>query len=99
MTNSDTGIEVKVGFFPLAFFLFFCKPRIEINGQVHLKSWGTHYFPVEPGEHTVKIYFGYPGMEQCGANSISVAVNEDETVKVNFYMPPWILSKGSINVV
>jgi hypothetical protein len=56
-----TGIEVQTGFFPLAFFLFFCTPVIEINGQKNSKSWGTHFFELQPSEYNVKIYFSYMG--------------------------------------
>ena len=68
MTHSG-GIEVKVGFFPLAFFLFACKPRIVIDGaEPEVRNWGTHFFPVSPGRHTVKIYFRYLFKAECGAN-------------------------------
>lgn len=35
-----TGIEVKTSFFPLAFFLFFVTPTIEINGEKYKEKWG-----------------------------------------------------------
>ena len=94
--NSRTGVEVKVGFFPLALFLYFCTPRIEIDGKVHKVSWGTHFFDLPSGRHTIKIYFGYLFMPSCGANSIDVVVEEGKTRKVKYWMPPWMLAKGSI---
>jgi hypothetical protein len=94
--NSRTGVEVKVGFFPLALFLYFCTPRIEIDGKVHKVSWGTHFFDLPPGGHTIKIYFGYLFMPYCGANSIDVVVEEGKTRKVRYWMPPLIFAKGSI---
>ena len=93
-----TGIEVKTGFFPLAWILFFCTPVIEINGQKNSKKWGTHYFELEPGEYTVKIYFPYIFKPECGANQIKVDLKEGEQRKISFRMPPWMLSPGKITL-
>ena len=100
MSNGrQTGVEVNAGFFPLAFFLFFCRPRIEIDGQVHKKSWGTHFFPLAAGRHTVKVYFGYFFMSHCGGNAIDIKVEEGSTTRIKYYMPPWMLAKGSLKEV
>jgi hypothetical protein len=98
--SSESGIEVKAGFFPLAFFLFFCSPRIVIDGgEPVIKSWGTHWFPVAPGSHRVKVYFKYMGMAECGANERTVEVPPGQTVPVTFYMWPWMFSPGSMKVL
>jgi len=94
--GSKTGVEVNVGFFPLAFFLFVCTPRIEIDGHVHERCWGTHFFDLTPGRHTIRIYFGYFLMPHCGDNSIDVIVEEGKTRKVNYCMPPWMFVKGTL---
>ena len=91
-----TGVEVKVRFFPLAFFFFFCTPTIVVDGKAHRKSWGTHFFEMEPGRHTVKIFFRYLFMAECGANSIAVTVEEGKINRIEYYMPPWMFAKGSI---
>ena len=94
-----TGVEVKVGFFPLAFLFLVCTPMIEIDGEAHKKYWGTHFFELDPGKHTIRIYFRYLFMSQCGANSIDVVVKDGETCRIKYYMPPWIFAKGSIKQV
>lgn len=94
-----TGVEIEVGFFPLSFFFFVCIPRIEIDGRPHKKYWGTHFFELDPGKHTIKIYFRYLFMSQCGANSIDVVVKDGETCRVKYNMPPWMFSKGSIKQI
>ena len=94
-----TGVEVKTGFFPLAFLLFACTPRIEIDGQVHKKYWGTHFFEVSPGQHIIKVYFRYLTMARCGENTIAVNVPAGAITRIRFNMPPWMGAKGSLAVV
>ena len=91
-----TGIEVKMGFSPLAFLLFLCTPTVVIDGRAYRKSWGTHFFELEPGRHSVKIFFHYLLMPECGANSIDVILEEGKFGRIKYYMPPWMLAKGSI---
>ena len=93
-----TGVEIKTGFFPLAFLLFMCTPRIEIDGRVNLRPWGTHFFELPPGPHTIRVYFRYLWMGHCGDNSVSVNVPAGRAVRVNYNMPPWMLAKGSMTV-
>ena len=98
-TQSRTGVEVNVGFFPLGWFLFFCRPTIVIDGRAEQRSWGTHFFPLEPGRHTVKIFFRYFFMAECGANSIDVTVQQGRMSRIKYYMWPWMFAKGSIEEV
>lgn len=95
MANAQTGIEANVRFFPLAWFLFFCTPKIEIDGTVFEKSWGTHFFPLAEGRHTVKIWFMY-FFSRCGMNSIDVQVTDGRVSRISYYMPPWMFAKGSL---
>jgi len=97
MANGAT-LEIKTGFFPLAFLLFFCTPTIEIDGVAERRSWGRSKFEVAPGTHRVKIYFGYLFKPQCGANEIDVTVAENQVASIKYWMPPWMFSRGSLKV-
>jgi hypothetical protein len=97
-TRGVTGAEIKVGFFPLAFFLFACTPRIEIDGRVHKKYWGTHFFELPPGTHKITVYFRYLFKSRCGENSVSVNVPAGGVARVRYNMPPWMFAKGSLTV-
>jgi hypothetical protein len=97
--ENKTGVQVTTGFFPLAFILFLCTPVVEINGKPNRTSWGTAFFETLPGNNDVKVYFPYLFFPQCGANSISVNVKQGQVVKIKFYMPPWMLAKGSLREV
>ncbi|MCX7025120.1 MAG: hypothetical protein NT080_10925 [Spirochaetes bacterium] len=93
-----TGVEITTGFFPLSFFLFFCTPRIEINGNVHEKRWGTHFFEIPPGTCKITVYFRYLFMSRCGENSISVDVAQGTIKRVRYNMPLLMTAKGSLKV-
>lgn len=97
-TPKKGRIEIKTGFFVLAWFLHFVTPVIEINGKLVKKPWGISQFDLEPGEYTVKIYFSYFMMSQCGANQVRVKVEEGKTKKIIYNMPPWMLAKGKMTV-
>jgi len=92
-----TGLEIKTGFFPLAWFLYFVTPTIEINGEKHKKKWGKIFFSLSPGEYRVKISFPYMGYER-GANEINVSLSENQIRKITYNMPPWMFAKGSIKM-
>lgn len=95
----QTELEIKTGFFPLAWFLYFVTPVIEINGEKHRQKWGAHSFSLLPGEYRVKVSFPYFWMSECGANEITVTLSEGEKRRINYNMPPWMLAKGSIKLV
>lgn len=97
--ETSTGIDVVAEFFPLAFLLFLCAPVIEIDGVRHPKTWGRHRFDVPPGEHTVKVYFPYLTMRECGANSRTVTVEPGKRVLVKWYMWPLMIVPGEMSVV
>ena len=67
-TNNNGGLEIKMAFFPLAFILFMCTPRITINQFEDRRYWGTHFFEMPPGRYRVTISFPYLFMSYCGEN-------------------------------
>ena len=97
-TREETGIEVHTGFLPLAFLLYLCTPRIEIDGTTYKQPWGTRFFPLPPGRHTVRIYFPYLFMPHCGDNRVTVSLDSGQVRWVNFHMPPLMFLKGSMKV-
>ena len=97
--SAQTGVDVKLGFFPLAFFLFACFPRVDIDGAVEKRYWGRHFFPLSAGSHKVTIYFRYLWMSRCGQNSIQVDVKPGEVVKIKYYMLPWMMAPGLLKKV
>ena len=95
---SETGITVNIGFFPLAFILILCTPKVEIDGVIHKAKWGTQYYDLKPGKHFIKIYFRYLFISHCGLNSVSFTIAEGEQKNLKFYMWPSIVMKGSMTL-
>ena len=91
-------IDVNLNFFPLAWFLYFVEPIVEINGEISKKAWGTHSFELNPGKHVVRIYFSYMGKKECGLNKIELHLAPGETKKIAYYMPPFLASKGGLKL-
>jgi hypothetical protein len=83
--SDDTGVEVSLEFFPLAFFLFFCTPRVVIDGKVRTRDWGRHFFPLRPGRHTVEVFYPYFFWPETGYASLDVRVEPGELRRVNYY--------------
>ena len=96
---SPAGIQLTLGFFPMAFFLFFCTPVVVVNGVANRLAWGTHQFQFPPGDYTVKVFFAYMHMSECGANSVYFRLDPGATRRVSFYMWPWMFGKGSMSVI
>jgi hypothetical protein len=97
--DDDTGIEVTTSFFPLAWILYLCTPRIEVDGEVFIKPWGTHFIPLDPGRYDISIYFPYLFMSRCGEARIRIKLRAGEVARIEFWMPPWMMMGGSIREV
>lgn len=93
-----TQIEVKTGFFFMAWLLYFCTPVITINGEMHRRKWGYSSFDLAPGIYNIKIYFPYIMKPECGANRVTIELKEGESKLIKYNMPPWMFSKGKITV-
>jgi len=91
-----SGIEVSTNFFPLAIFLYACTPRIEIDGNVMLRPWGTHSVQLQPGMHHVRIYFRYFFMERCGLAASNVVVQPNCVHRLRYDMGWLMFLPGSI---
>ena len=95
----NSSIEIKTEFFPMAWMLHFVSPVIEINGEKHPAKWGNRIFELAPGDYRIRIYFPYIFKKECGANEITLSLAEGQKRRVNYNMPPWMMSKGVIKEV
>ena len=98
MAGPRTGVEVHTGFFPLAFFLFFCTPVTEINGHPDRKYWGTKFYDLPPGQYHFTISFPYIFMAKCGRADAPITLRPGEVRRINYFMWPWMFAPGQISV-
>lgn len=92
----SSGIEITIGFFPHAFFLF--PPIVVIDGRSRKLSWGTHFFPVGPGRHAITLGFMYFFMPIRFEKSTDVIVEKEKTVKVEYRARLWKPGAGSFRI-
>lgn len=88
---AQTGIVVKTSFLPLAFLMYLCTPRIEVNGHVHIAAWGEYFFPLPPGVHRITCYFPYLFASRCGDATVDVQVAPNTVTRVEWSPSPWII--------
>jgi hypothetical protein len=85
------GIRVITKFFPLAFFLFLCTPRIHLDGGPAVaRKWGVTDIPVSPGRHQVRCYFPYLFYRAVGDSSTELDVGPGQLVTVR-WKAPWLV--------
>jgi hypothetical protein len=96
---ATAALDIKTSFFPLAFLFSFFKTLVIIDGQdMGPIPWGTHRFPVMPGQHTVKLSARYLFYTNMMANETTVMVGPGQAVGVA-YKAPWIVFlRGKITV-
>src|SRR5690606_11037978 len=79
-------LELHTSFFPLMWFLFFCSPRITINGHEQLRPWGRTFFDLPAGTHHLKVHF--PNLFGPGGKAErAVQVWPGHTTKLSYSAP------------
>jgi hypothetical protein len=81
----QAGLEIKAGFFPLAFVLFFCTPHLSINGSAPIRAkWGDNLIPVEPGRHQVTMWYPYAFIKQASKATLVVDVAHGQVAQLTY---------------
>ena len=84
------SIEVKLTFNFLAWTLHFVEPIIEMNNVSNKKSWGNHFFNLNPGKHSLKVYFSYNGQNKRAYKEICFDITDGECIKICYYVFPFL---------
>jgi hypothetical protein len=98
MAQTPTGIELRAKVFPLAFILYLFQPTIEIDGQAYPAKWGTQFFPVAPGNHSVTLYFKYLFMAQCNKAATGLTVAPGQVAVVTYKSRWLVFLPGKVEV-
>ena len=84
-------------FFPLAWILFFLKPKVEVDGQPGPRlSWGQNMVGLPPGQHHLRVWTPYLIPSRMGPADAVVDVPPGQVVPLEYRVPLWAFSKGSM---
>ena len=94
------GIVVNTQFFPLAWVLFFVKPKIAVDGQeTQAPSLGcARIVPARPGQHHVHVHVPYFLPPKLGPADATVDVRPGQVAELEYKAPMWAFSAGSLGV-
>ncbi len=93
------GITINTQFFPLAWMLFFVKPKISLDGQeMPAAGWGRTHLPARPGQHHVHVYVPYFLPPKLGPAGATVDVRPGQAAEIEYKAPMWAFSAGSLGV-
>jgi hypothetical protein len=93
------GIVVNTQFFPLAWVLFFVKPKIAVDGQeMPVSGWGRTHLPARPGQHHVHVHVPYFLPSKLGPADATADVRPGQVAELEYKAPVWSFSPGSLGV-
>lgn len=93
------GIVVNTQFFPLAWMLFFVKPKVAVDGQeVPVTGWGRTVVPARPGPHHVHVEVPYFLPPKLGPADATAEVRPGQFAELEYKAPLWAFSPGALGV-
>ncbi len=95
--QQPSGLLVRTSFFPLAFLLYLCPPKMSIDGSQPINlRWGDNPLPgVPPGTHQVRVWFRYLIFGDCGVAQAVIHVPPGGMF-LEYKAPTWfVFSKGT----
>ena len=97
--QSGEGIVVNTQFFPLAWLLFFFKPKIAVDGQeMPVSGWGRTVLPARPGQHHVHVHVPYFLPPKLGPADATADVRPGQLAELEYKAPLWSFSAGALGV-
>jgi hypothetical protein len=92
-----SAIAVTTKFIPLAFILYFFKPKVVLNGhELPQQGWGRQVIPVQPGQYHLEVYTPYFLPPKVGQSAVDVPVAPGQTVELEYKVPAVVFMKGSL---
>ncbi len=97
MGQAPTGIEVRAKIFPIAIILYLLHPTVEIDGQVNRAKWGSQFFALAPGSHSLKLYYSYL-FGPANKATVDVSVYAGQVLVVTYKTRWLVFLPGKIDV-
>jgi len=91
-------LRIRVTHARVQIFIHAIRPRLLLDGQEHVITWGEHEFRVSARRHEISVYFPYSELDCCGIASTAIEVLPDETIEIEYRTPLWVTSPGKLRV-
>ena len=93
--NREGTLHLQTGFFPLAFILFFIRPRLEVDGEdVPLAGWGESSHRLPAGPRQITVYFPYMMPKRAGEATTKVTIPAGGEVSLKYRAPILVFQPG-----
>jgi len=96
MAASPTGIELTTKHFILSFLIVIFPLTINIDGQEIKGRWGTQFYPVQPGNHSVTVSWKAYWLLSVNKATITVSVADSQVARLRYYAPWLFLLPGKL---
>jgi hypothetical protein len=91
-------LQVHTSFFFFMWILFFCTPKIVINGQVQRRGWGVTRFDLPAGQYRITVSVPYFFFD-VGTSTINVQIHPGQCTMIRWSCPLIIFLSGDISLV
>ena len=96
MAASPTGVELTTKYFILSFLIVIFPLTLNIDGQEITGKWGTQFYPVQPGNHTVTVSWKAYWLVPVNKATTTVSIAEGQTARLRYYAPWLFLLPGKL---
>ncbi|MEY2461311.1 MAG: hypothetical protein QOG30_3141 [Acidimicrobiaceae bacterium] len=96
MNAQPTGIELTTKYFVLSFLIVIFPLTINIDGQDTKGKWGTNFYPVPAGTHTITVSWKAYWFLPVQKATTSVTISEGQVVRLQYYAPWFFLLPGKL---
>jgi hypothetical protein len=94
--QEGSAIAVTAKFMPMAFFFFFVKPVVEIDGYRVPAKWGRNVVPVPAGRHNVHVHTPYFLPSRVGPADQVVDVAPGQVAELEYRSPLIVFLQGAM---
>jgi hypothetical protein len=89
--QGQPGLVLRTRFFVLDWTLNFTRPAVTIDGHRQEVPWGEHFFPLEPGNHELRVSYRYLRGFRAGQASARVDIAPDQVIQASYRAPRSVL--------
>ena len=95
----NQGIILFMEYHSGQFLLNAINPQVEINSRVYNIKWGANQINLDSGQYSLKAYYPYMGMAQCGSGYIDFTLDKNEVKKMRYTGPLTIFQDAKIELI